>query len=1448
MSAPSDFEIPARLGRYQLGVVIGVGGFAVVVRAWDEGLEADVAVKILNKVHAADPEIRERFVREARLIRRVRNSSVIGVHDVGETEDGRPYFIMDLAAGGTLEDRLADLVRPAATDDLRMVVAALGSGLGALHAVGVVHRDVKPANLLIIPSALDFTETGAGDRLLVETDRLVLGDLGLAKDIAATELGPTMVGGTPRYRAPEQMEVGAAVDERTDVYACTAVLWRLLTGGPPPTAQEVPAQLEGAPAGWRTILLRGMAERPDDRFASMAEWVDAVNEVLEGSGGSSVVRAASAGVACPYKGLAAYQATDSSMFFGRSRLVDELVARLQGNSTLVIAGPSGSGKSSLMRAGLLPALAQGALVGSQNWRQCLLTPGAHPLGALWAGLATLTGTEPADLVSLKSNPAEAAEAALKRAGVEGGVVAIDQFEELFTAGCDRTEREAFLGVLERLSAGDPPRLRVVICIRADFYGACAAYPWTALIINRNQVLVGPMGRAGLREAIEGPARRVGLRLEDGLADRILDDAGSEAGALPLLAHALVETWIRRQGRMLTFAGYEAAGGVAGALSRTAEEVWGRFDEEQRAAARRLILRLVHPGEGAPDTRRRAGWEEIGDDKTTADVVAALADARLVTTDDRGVELGHEALIGTWGRLASWLEESRDELRTRERLMFAAREWQRQDRDPDLLLRGVPLAAALEWRAALAGPAGEPLDGFLADAEAARDALRQAQSARVLRQRRASRRTMVVLGSLTAVALVASVIALTAFARSRADAQRAADQLSRNLASLADRQVSTDPYLASMLAVESLARLDLPLVEARDALVEARRALGGDHLIPYGDPLPVGDALTVAVDPAGETAAVGDRDGSISLWDLATLRHIADLTGPTGGVQDIAFSADGSWLVATGDDRSIWRWSLEDPVSFGSLLAELGSILWSVAVSPDGESIAAATQVEGVWLLDAGTGEPQGEPLAGGEFLAVAFSPDGNSLLAADGSGRVSVWSLPERSLRFPVLAAHNSDIWEIVTGVERSEFLTVSSDGTARLWDLNTGARKPGGPYDGSEEAPLGLSAATLTPGGESVTMGGPDGTLHAWSFTEQRFTAAWEEVHTDAIIDSARSADGTILVTLSNDHTARVFHQTERPGALELKQGPGAGLYAIDVNGPNVAVGTDAGEVVVVDSGTGQEMGRLPGHEGRVFALVFDAEGRVITGDSGGTLRRWDWQQQEVLAEVAGAHEGAVNAVAVGRGRIASAGADSRVRLWDSGLRPVGDPLGPLGSEATDVVIARDGVVVAATRAGVVARWNRSGRPVGEPFQAETSTIWSVALDPEGRTMALATDDEAVVTWSLGAEPARLESMSSHRGGTLDVVFVDPWTLAASSRAGEVRLWDAATGRALGPPLASVESPIWHLTVADGGVIWGATQEGSLVRIDALMPQAACRIAQGAFDERQQRRFLGAEQSLACR
>ena len=398
------------------------------------------------------------------------------------------------------------------------------------------------------------------------------------------------------------------------------------------------------------------------------------------SRGATAARSAKRPLAavCPFPGLATFDAAHAEYFFGRERLVAELVARLVGSPLLAVIGPSGSGKSSAVRAGLLPALAGGVLPGSERWRQALMRPGPHPM---------------AELERVRPEPAERA------------VLVVDQFEEVFTVCRDEAERTAFLDSLVELAEDRDRSVQVVVAVRADFYGHCAMHDRLARLVGANQVLVGPMRRDELRRAIEEPARRVGLQVEPSLTDALIADVLDQPGALPLLSAALLEQWREREGRVLRRAAYDRTGGVRGAVGRLAEQTYSGLSEPERVAARAILLRLADAGEHeAAFVRRRMPLDELDRDEHTAAALAALVDSRLVTADGETLEVAHEALLREWPRLRGWLEEDAEGRRLHQHLMNAvARLAGRRTRQRGALPRRAARLDARLGRRPRAGP-------------------------------------------------------------------------------------------------------------------------------------------------------------------------------------------------------------------------------------------------------------------------------------------------------------------------------------------------------------------------------------------------------------------------------------------------------------------------------------------------------------------------------------------------------------------------------------------------------------------------------------------------------------------------------------------------------------------------------------------------------------------------
>jgi len=417
----------------------------------------------------------------------------------------------------------------------------------------------------------------------------------------------------------------------------------------------------------------------------------------------------------PYKGLLYFTEADADNFFGRDAWTARLIERLQANcdageAFLAVVGASGSGKSSLVRAGLIPALRNGAIPGSESWPIHIITPGVHPLESLAASLTrtsesvTATATLMDDLAR---DPRNLHLYARKQCTDNRLLVVVDQFEETFTACKDAVERRTFVDSLLYATAAETAGpVIVVLTVRADFYAHCAQFDALREALARHQEYLGSLSMDELRQAIEEPAQRNSWILQPGLTDLLLREVGAtgegepEPGALPLLSHALLETWKRREGSVLTLAGYHASGGVRGALAQTAEAVYVHLSPEEQILARGIFLRLTELGEGAQDTRRAATLNELIPRRETAPAVETLlktlADARLVTTEAEHVEVAHEALIREWPTLRIWLDEDREWLRLHRQLTRDAQEWERLRRDPDVLYRGTRLARAVEW--------------------------------------------------------------------------------------------------------------------------------------------------------------------------------------------------------------------------------------------------------------------------------------------------------------------------------------------------------------------------------------------------------------------------------------------------------------------------------------------------------------------------------------------------------------------------------------------------------------------------------------------------------------------------------------------------------------------------------------------------------------------------------
>ena len=660
-------------------------------------------------------------------------------------------------------------------------------------------------------------------------------------------------------------------------------------------------------------------------------------------------------VANPYKGLRAFEEGDAVDFFGREELVEELVKRVKQTRFLAVVGPSGSGKSSVVRAGLIPALRRGAIAGSEGWHIADMFPGAHPLDGLESALLRAAPDPPATLMEqLESDEHGLHRAVLRLLPSDQSelVLVIDQFEEVFTLVEDEAVRTHFLGSLEAAATEPHSRLRVVVTLRADFYDRPLLYRGFADLFKSRVEAVVPLSAEELERAISGPAKRVDVSLEPGLVAAMLADVAEEPGALPLMEYALTELFERRDGRTLFLEAYRQIGGVSGALGRKAEELYAELDDDGKEAARQLFLRLVALGEGTEDTRRRVPRAEVAsldvDQQAMATVLDTFGASRQLSFDrdartgEPTIELAHEAILSAWPRLHRWIDAAREDLRTERRVAAAAREWTESERDASFLLSGSRLDQAEVWRAS-SGIAVTPEEREYLDASLAeRDRLTAEEEARSAHERDLERRSVQRLRAVVAILAVAAVIAgaLTVFAlgQSSRAASEERNATARELAAASVANLEVDPERSILLALEAIETTREPdgivLPEAEEAL---HRAMVASRVVLTEQDL----GGTLDWSPNGYFVTEGpENTGTIDLRDATTGDSVRSWIGhENSDVNDVKFSPDGSMLATAGDDGFLKVW---DPET-GELIFEVqapGGVA-GLSFAADGALVSAA---------------------------------------------------------------------------------------------------------------------------------------------------------------------------------------------------------------------------------------------------------------------------------------------------------------------------------------------------------------------------------------------------------------------------------------------------------------------------------------------------------------------------
>ena len=1015
---------------------------------------------------------------------------------------------------------------------------------------------------------------------------------------------------------------------------------------------------------------------------------------------------------CPYRGLLPFGETDAGVFYGRERLAAQLAVKLAGRASaggvVVVTGASGSGKSSLLRAGLLPILALGQQIpGSDRWPRIVMTPTKDPLTELAARLAAIGGPDALAVRDGLARHPDQAHLAVRSAvlaarrdgeppwpgdgpgdGTARLVLIVDQFEQVFTLNPDldgRATRQAFITALCAAAANpvgpglEPPAL-VVIAVRGDFWDRCAAVPELAGALQDGQFVVGPMTESELRVAITGPAETAGLRIDPALTDTILGDlraagADGSAGVLPLLSQAMALTWEQREGAWLTSHGYAQAGGVSHAVQTGADRVYESLSAGQQALAREILRSMTVASRDGGLARRPVTREDLyaglpGAARADIDAILdAFAAERLAVLDDDKAQLSHDVLLRAWPRLRGWLEEDQASWILYSQLADAAVAWHDSDDDPSFLYRGGQLAAlqqaVVRWSA---NPARSPVlsgtqRGFL-----------QASERSAVRSSRLRRGAFVVLALLTVLAVAASGLAFS----QRGAAIRQRDQAIYN-------QLIAEALQFGASNTTFAAQLTLAAYRIRPTQDLASRLLNTENT-PLSSPIAAGTAgvNSVAFNAAGHTLASGNSGGIVRLWDVADTAH---------------------------------------PRPLGSIRTGAAAVDW-VAFSPDGRTLASGSLNGAIRLWDITTPahpRPLGQPLTGASaaVVSVAFSPDGRTLASGSLDGTIRLWNLPQTVLVGPVAAAES-----VAFSPDGHTLASGAADGTVQLWDVADPAhpRPLGQPLTGSTAA---VVSVAFSPDGRTLAGSSADGRIWLWDVANPAHLGPLGATPPVGIgiASAAFSSDGRTLAGGDYAGTVRLWDIT------------------------NPAHPSPLGQPL---TGTGA-----------VLSVAFSPRGHTLaSGGAGGTVRLWDTANPahpRPLGTIVTGSTGGVSVAFSPAGRaLASGGADGTVRLWDvtdpAHPRPLGQPLTGSTAAVEKVAFSPAGRMLASGGAdGTVRLWDVTDpahpRPLGQPLTGSTAAVGSVAFGPDEHTLASGSLDGATRLWNLNAQYA-IERICAAAGG----------------------------------------------------------------------------------------------------
>jgi len=1116
----------------------------------------------------------------------------------------------------------------------------------------------------------------------------------------------------------------------------------------------------------------------------------------------------------PYPGLKAYEPEDAQFFFGRKILTDELLERLRTKAAtndeirfLAIIGASGSGKSSLARAGLIPALKSGALDGSEGWPVVICKPGINPVESLVLALANEnivsdTLLDNADTIARFMDEPRTLHWITNKV-LSGSpdhkriCLLVDQFEELFTICRDETSRLAFIKNLRYAATVSLGRTVVVLTMRADFYGKCAAYPALAATMADSQLLVGPMTEDELLQAIETPAQMVGCEFEPGLVELLLRDAGTEAGTLPLLQHALRELWERRTGRYLRVESYNAMGKLEGALNQYANKIYSDLDDTEKEACKQLFLSLTQPGMGTEDTKRRASLKEL-DMVATDSLIQKLEDARLIVTEGeqgaqgkRYVEVSHEALINGWSKLREWIDTNRDMIRVKHHVTETAIQWDEEGRQADYLYQGAPLFEAEEYFINRNNKLELLQQKFL-------DASIELRDNREREKEAQQKKKLATMAVFTFVALGLAIVASFLYIQAESSERKAVCQLAQNYwkDGVSERDRNNNPIVASHYFMKAAEQWS-----ACGESIRSRNArFAGNFLVKHVSLSSIssmqGGIKNALLDSASQRVIAWDGDGAVRVWDNES-GEWSKLIQQDVAINYIVPGHEKKKILILGDTGRARLVDVDSKQWFD--IRNNGASIAKVAFSLDDSQLLTWGDVATLRVWDTLTGNAFAPPLQNhGEVMEAGFSPDGQKVIAWSRDGRGHLWTLPDGNLVTTV--ALDGAPWLVVFSPDNRRVLTLAGD-TLQIWDSNVLS-----PIQVSTPSQLmQLSGAVFSPDGERLLLWSTDGRIWYWDYaTAQPVESSYR--HTGSVGGAVFNQDGDhVLIRGVDDDSGWSWIwdlENETPVILEHADIVRGGSFSKD--GRRLFTWSDYG-AQLWNSRNGRPLVVLPRYEEKLLQATFSRdEQQILTLSDSGTARFWDIKPVVLPMDTGSRVQ---KAVFVEDGsQVLALGIDGTMRIWDSNT---GEPLGPgWGSEnAHGIQVSQNGKRILTRIGSTIQVWkNQNTQP---PVNLE----YEINI----RDAKFAGNGERILTWDAsggaqiwdsdsGNEVARLGQIAEVYGAEFsqDNRHLLIWDLSGRIQVLDTGSWETVKKHTFDKPIkTAVFSQVGNSILICSGYAW---------------------------------------------